>query len=94
MADPNDPAVAIVEDLIEKYPNVQTKLIIGQKNVGPNPKINNMIRSYEEARHDLVLISDSNIRVSPDCLEKILYLLYELPWSHHQFIEGPIWKHA
>jgi ceramide glucosyltransferase len=72
VADDSDPAITIVTELIKKYPNVATKLIIGDKEIGPNPKVNNMVRSYEEARHDLVLVSDSNVRVSPDYLKKMI----------------------
>ena len=40
-------------------------------NLGPNPKVNNMVRAYEQASNDLILISDSNVRVTKDYLKSV-----------------------
>ncbi len=72
VADGSDPAVAVVHELMAEYPNVRTYLSIGAVDIGPNPKINNMLRSYENARYDWILISDSNVRVEKDYLKKMI----------------------
>jgi ceramide glucosyltransferase len=71
VADLDDPAIGLVERLIQKYPNVQARLYIGASKIGRNPKINNIFRSYKEALHDTILISDSNTRVGADYLRRI-----------------------
>src|SRR6185437_1528229 len=38
-------------------------LILGAPEVTPNPKLNNLLIPYEQAEHDLLLVSDSNMRV-------------------------------
>ncbi|KAF8931918.1 hypothetical protein BGZ58_007332 [Dissophora ornata] len=68
VAQPNDPAIAVVRDLMKQYPKVDARIIIGEKNVGINPKINNMIQSYETAKHDIVWVCDSNVYVDPGCM--------------------------
>ncbi|KAF9194049.1 hypothetical protein BGZ51_001394 [Haplosporangium sp. Z 767] len=68
VAQRNDPAIAVVKDLMKKYPKVDARLIIGEKNVGINPKINNMIQSYESAKYDIVWVIDSNVYVDPGCM--------------------------
>ncbi|KAF9142028.1 hypothetical protein BGX30_003541 [Mortierella sp. GBA39] len=68
VAQPNDPAIAVVRDLMKQYPKVDARLIIGEKNVGINPKINNMIQSYETAKYDIVWVLDSNVYVDPGCM--------------------------
>ncbi|KAF9086941.1 hypothetical protein BGX23_008487 [Mortierella sp. AD031] len=68
VAHPSDPAIDVAHDLMKKYPNVDARLIIGERNVGINPKINNMVRSYESAKYDILWIQDSNVYVDPGCM--------------------------
>ncbi|KAF8924740.1 hypothetical protein BGZ58_001501 [Dissophora ornata] len=68
VAQANDPAIAVVKDLMRKFPRVDARLIIGEKDVGINPKINNMIRSYETAKYDILWVLDSNVYVDPGCM--------------------------
>ncbi|KAF9339337.1 hypothetical protein BGZ91_006286 [Linnemannia elongata] len=68
VAQSSDPAIDVVLDLMKKYPHVDARLIIGERNVGINPKINNMIRSYESAKYDILWIQDSNVYVDPGCM--------------------------
>lgn len=66
--DEQDPVLMLVHKLIDKYPQVDTKLFVGGKGVGVNPKINNMQPAYEASKHELILISDSGIRMQEDTL--------------------------
>ena len=59
----------IVERLQSQYPHIKSKIFVTNEKVGLNPKINNIYRSYQEASYDLILISDSSIRVKPDYLQ-------------------------
>ncbi|KAF9564693.1 hypothetical protein EC968_004441 [Mortierella alpina] len=68
VAHKNDPAIAVVQALMEKYPKVDARLIIGERNVGINPKVNNMIQSYETAKYDILWVIDSNVYVDPGCM--------------------------
>ncbi|GAA5941109.1 ceramide glucosyltransferase [Sporobolomyces koalae] len=61
VADEADAAIPIVHELTERYPNVEAKLLIGEEIVGVNPKINNLIRPYREAKYDLLWVLDSNV---------------------------------
>ncbi|CAI9724017.1 ceramide glucosyltransferase-like [Octopus vulgaris] len=63
-----DPAIFIVQSLIAKYPNADSRLFICSKNVGPNGKINNMVAAYDNAKYNLIAINDSGMRMSPETL--------------------------
>jgi len=71
VADVRDPARAAVARALQRHPGFPARLIVGEVDVGPNPKVNNLMHSYREARHDCLLISDSNVRVRPDYLRKV-----------------------
>lgn len=75
IAQASDPAFQVVRDLIDQYTGVRARLIVGDVDAGPNPKVNNLIRSYATARHDLVLISDSNVRVDSNYLRRCVELM-------------------
>lgn len=57
-----DPALSIVEELREKYPNIDAQVFVGGSVVGVNPKINNMFSAYDNAKYEYIMISDSNIK--------------------------------
>ncbi|XP_047505853.1 ceramide glucosyltransferase [Pieris napi] len=63
-----DPALMLVNSLIHKYPRVDARYFIGGTRVGVNPKINNMHPAYMAAKHPLILVSDSGIRMREDSL--------------------------
>lgn len=72
VADSIDPAIPVIERLISKHTKLRARLYIGEIRAGPNPKVNNLIRSYGEARHDWILISDSNVRAEPGYLRAMV----------------------
>ncbi|MDR3606200.1 MAG: ceramide glucosyltransferase [Oligoflexia bacterium] len=72
VADANDPVVPVIQRLIADHPAAPARLIVGDLWIGPNPKVNNMIRGYREAKYDWVVISDSNVRVAPDYLKRMV----------------------
>lgn len=60
--DPGDPAVAVVEALIAAHPEVRARVVIHEGPRGGNPKVRNLRGIIDLAQHDLVLVSDSNVR--------------------------------
>ncbi|KAJ3370675.1 hypothetical protein GGF31_003989 [Allomyces arbusculus] len=63
-----DPAIELVQELMLEHSEFNVKLVVGELIVGENPKINNLIRGYDQATHDIVWICDSNVWVSPPTL--------------------------
>jgi ceramide glucosyltransferase len=59
---PDDPAIAVVERLRERYPGVRCRVIVHSGFGGINPKVDNLRGIVPHASHDLVLVSDSNVR--------------------------------
>jgi ceramide glucosyltransferase len=72
VADENDPAIPVIEKLIGRHPKVSSRLFVGEVVVGSNPKVNNLVKSYRQARYDAILISDSNVRVGHEYLRAVV----------------------
>jgi ceramide glucosyltransferase len=76
--DPEDPAVSVVRALMARHPGRPTRLVVHKAAGGANPKVRNLRGMVSHAEHDLVLVSDSNIRVPPHYLSE---LVREHEWS-------------
>ena len=63
--DAGDPAVPVVQKLIADFPGRSIRLIVVTERLGPNSKVSNLCRLVREARHDLLVITDSDVRVEP-----------------------------
>ncbi len=77
VADTTDPTIRLIIALMREFPRVATRLHVGEAIAGANPKVCNMIPAYEIARHDLLLISDSNVRVWPTYLRELAACMNE-----------------
>ncbi len=72
LENPKDPAVAVVERLRERYPEVPAKLVVHAGGIGINPKVDNLMGMLPHASHDLVLVSDSNVRAPAHYLSEMV----------------------
>jgi len=69
--EPDDPAVAVVEKLRREYPNVPSRLLITGEPPYPNAKVFSLDRMLHACTNDLVVMSDSDIRVTSSMLQTI-----------------------
>ncbi len=70
-ADPNDPAVPIIQKLQRDFPERQIRLVTSVEWVGENRKVNNLCRLVKEAKYDLLVMSDTDVRVEADYLREV-----------------------
>jgi ceramide glucosyltransferase len=71
VADPGDPAIATVRDLIAAFPDADIALVECPRQHGTNRKVSNLINMVGQARHDVLVIADSDIAVEGDYLRAI-----------------------
>ncbi len=76
--DQKDPALAIVHRLQDRYPGSDVAIVIDPTMRGPNRKVSNLINMLPAAKHDVLVISDSDLHLAPDYLERLVAEL-EIP---------------
>ena len=97
VADERDQALPVVQALISRYPETKTSVIIGKSSlhgvipflsddigeeiVGVNPKVNNLIRSFRTAAHDILWVLDSGVMADSGTLARSVNVLTTLPSS-------------
>jgi ceramide glucosyltransferase len=69
--DPGDPACAVVKRLAAEFPSLQMELVIDPQLHGSNRKISNLINMVSFARHDLLVMADSDAFVEADYLAAV-----------------------
>jgi ceramide glucosyltransferase len=72
VSDPNDPAIREVERLQREFPQRAIRLVYCRENLGTNTKISNLAQMVREARYEHLIVNDSDIRVAPDYLRRVV----------------------
>ncbi len=70
--EPGDPAIPVVENFIKKYPQISSRIIVNPVIPGLNGKSSNMVNGMKLAGYDIVLFGDSDIRIKPDFILKMV----------------------
>jgi ceramide glucosyltransferase len=70
--DPHDPAIPLLKEIQQEFGAERVTVAVENCRAGTNGKINNMIGGLRHARHDILVISDSDIYLKPDYLKTIV----------------------
>lgn len=75
LASPEDPALAVLSRLRQEFPAVDMEIVVSKARVGFNPKVNNMANAAPFIKHDVLLMSDSDVKVRPQFLRRAVAYL-------------------
>jgi ceramide glucosyltransferase len=68
-----EPAAAVAQQIRRDFPDVDIQVVIGASVSAANPKVGNLAGILPFAKHSLLLISDSDIRVEPTHLRRFVH---------------------
>jgi ceramide glucosyltransferase len=74
---PEDPAIPVVRGIIEERSDLDLDLVVSAQQHGSNPKIANLINMESAAKHEVIVIADSDMRVERSYLSALVPLLQE-----------------
>lgn len=67
----DDPALAVAKALVESLPDRDIQIDVGEVPGARNPKIANVMSMMRLARHDVLILADSDTRVDPSYVESV-----------------------
>ncbi len=75
--DPADSALPVVRSLRDRFPDCDIAVVVDPTPHGPNRKVANLINMLPAAKHDVLVIADSDLHVAPDYLRRLAASLEE-----------------
>ena len=72
VSDRNDPAAAAVRQLQKEFPQRPIRLLVCEENLGVNTKVSALAQMLRQARHEYIVVNDSDIRVDPGYLKTVI----------------------
>ena len=70
--DDSDPAVPLIREVAARFPERNIRLISGAPQIGSNKKVNNLIELIRAARHEIIILTDGDVRVLPNYLREVV----------------------
>lgn len=67
----SDPAIGVVDKLRARYPAIPSRMIVTGEPPYPNAKVYSLDKMLAAASHELIVMSDSDIRVTPEMLSVV-----------------------
>jgi ceramide glucosyltransferase len=68
----SDLVLPLVRRVIARHPDRPARVIVGDEQMSPNPKLNNCVRGWDAARHDWIILTDANVLMPNDGIQRLL----------------------
>ena len=71
VSDPQEPAMPVLLQLIRNFPARKIRVYVGADPLGASDKVNKLCRMAREAQNEILIVSDSDVRVEPGFLAAV-----------------------
>jgi ceramide glucosyltransferase len=72
VASPDDPACAVVRQLLQEHPGADAALVLCPESLGVNGKVSSLIQMQRGAKHNVIIVSDADVHVPADFLLNVV----------------------
>ena len=66
-----DEAIPLIHRLIAEFPERRIRVFVGAEQLGANKKVNKLVRLAREAQHEILVLTDGDVRVGPQYLREV-----------------------
>ena len=66
-----DAALPLIRRLMAEFPDRRIRVFIGAEQLGANKKVNKLVRLAREAQHEILVLTDGDVRVGPKYLREV-----------------------
>jgi ceramide glucosyltransferase len=78
VASAEDPVCSLVRQLVQENPGCNAQLVICQESLGVNAKVSTLVQLMRMAQHEIIVVSDADVFVTPDFLVNAVSPLREM----------------
>ena len=71
VASRDDPVIQVIERIRAGFPDRDVELVVDDTVHGPNYKVSNLINAFPQAKYDIIIVCDSDIRVGEQYLREV-----------------------
>ena len=72
VSDEHDQALPVIQRLIAEFPARRIRILVGAPQLGANKKVNKLVRLAQEAQHEILVMTDGDVRVGPNYLREVV----------------------
>ena len=72
VGDRSDPVLPVIEKVIADFPKQSIRVLVGSGREATNDKVAKLARLSQEAKYEILVINDSDVRAEPDYLRKVV----------------------
>jgi ceramide glucosyltransferase len=69
---PDDSSIPVVARLRRDFADLDIELVVDTSTLGNNPKVSNLHNMLKRARHEILVLMDSDVRVRPGFLRRVV----------------------
>jgi len=70
--DRQDASLKVVKQIIHDFPQVDIQFVISDRPLGENRKVGNLVNAMAKAKHDILILADSDVHVQPNYLQQVV----------------------
>jgi len=72
VSDRHDLVIAVIRQIIENFPLLDIELVQSDRLIGTNYKISNLANALPQAKYEVLVLADSDVKVDPEYLSRLI----------------------